>query len=77
MYDHNATKTGRRGIHRGQTFLFTRKGFKCEKKNSSVIRRRKISQRSESAGLSLRFQVRECKINAVLFNPKTPIPVSV
>lgn len=43
MYDHNATKTGRRGIHRGQTFLFTRKGFKknqlrySKEKNQSKI----------------------------------------
>lgn len=47
MYDHNATKTGRRGIHRGQTFLFTRKGFKCEKNKTKQLRYSKEKNQSK------------------------------
>lgn len=47
MYDYNATKTGRRGIHRGQTFLFTRKGFKCEKNKTKQLRYSKEKNQSK------------------------------
>lgn len=55
MYDHNATKTGRRGIHRGQTFLFTRKGFKCEKKTQLRYSKEKNQSKIGERGIKSAF----------------------
>lgn len=62
-------RQGERGKYRGQTFLLTRKGFKCKKKPALVDIHLKDGL-CGSVELIPCLQLKECEINTLLFKAK-------